>query len=318
MHGRNKTYSVFVGHVAPTVTTEEMFHLFKPYGEIYEIFRNPMQPHMSFTYCFVRYKNIESANRAVDELNNWPVAGYQLKVELAAETVGHIRKDEPVSNKPLKLEKRWMKQLAELIGSSEECAALLQEVNTAEASLVPPFSWEGAKLKLDLEALDEADKRHKSQKEQVRLLEPPVDLSEINDISIRLAQEEEQGHSRFENRAKQHRVWKFVRPDLFEDKLQGPASKETNDVEHKLLRNQSAGQILSEKVKLSPCNITDEPTSHFPSFQSASPPHTSHPHKCLGMSLTEKSPDQGANKIPPQESSGCERQCTKTKLNLTM
>lgn len=68
---------VFIGNIDPSVTTEEIEHIFENYGKIME----PVRMHKGYT--FVQYDNTESAERAIRENKGLMLGGKPIDAQLA-------------------------------------------------------------------------------------------------------------------------------------------------------------------------------------------------------------------------------------------
>lgn len=88
---------IYVGNIAYAITTEELRNLFTPYGVVSEvkIIIDKMSG-KSKGYGFVEMENDEEAKKAIEELNNTPFKGRNLKVNNA------FRKSETTAADPKK------------------------------------------------------------------------------------------------------------------------------------------------------------------------------------------------------------------------
>ncbi|CAC5382787.1 unnamed protein product [Mytilus coruscus] len=91
-------YSCFIGHLPSKVTKEELYNLFVGCGEIYDLFVCDDSNKSSYNYGFVRYKTSEQALKAVQELNNWPIHGSHMIVDIAKDTAQRIREEKKLNN----------------------------------------------------------------------------------------------------------------------------------------------------------------------------------------------------------------------------
>ncbi|KAK7097390.1 hornerin-like [Littorina saxatilis] len=78
-------YSVFIGHLPNTTTKEELTELFSECGEVRDVYIHP-DTQRPFGYGFVRFPNPESVLKAAQEVGDWTLRGFPLKVEIASES----------------------------------------------------------------------------------------------------------------------------------------------------------------------------------------------------------------------------------------
>ncbi|VDI00661.1 Hypothetical predicted protein [Mytilus galloprovincialis] len=91
-------YSCFIGHLPSQVTKEELYNLFVGCGEIHDLFICEDSNKSSYNYGFVRYITSEQALKAVQELNNWPIHGTHMIVDIAKDTAQRIREEKKLTN----------------------------------------------------------------------------------------------------------------------------------------------------------------------------------------------------------------------------
>lgn len=122
---REVTYSIFVGHLAFEVTKRMLYDLFKPFGEIHDVSIQKCQQSMdkqpSFTYGFVRFKEKEAAEKAVLRMNDWPVKGLNIRVEISDRTLQNGRDDVQLSYAPVNA-KQDLENLVKLMNVMTEVA----------------------------------------------------------------------------------------------------------------------------------------------------------------------------------------------------
>jgi len=76
--------SLYVGDLEPNVTYSQIFYLFQRTGRILSVrICQDVNTNCSFAYAYVNYNSIESASRALDELNFTPVNGKPIRIMYA-------------------------------------------------------------------------------------------------------------------------------------------------------------------------------------------------------------------------------------------
>ncbi|GAA5874628.1 hypothetical protein JCM8547_003942 [Rhodosporidiobolus lusitaniae] len=80
------TGGLYVGSLNFALTSEDLREVFQPFGELetVELHRDPATGR-SKGYCFVKYKRHEDAMTAIEKMNNFQLAGREIKVGLVAD-----------------------------------------------------------------------------------------------------------------------------------------------------------------------------------------------------------------------------------------
>ena len=75
------TYSVYVGNLPTTVSTEQLKNLFCQVGEILDVWINPL--HEEITYGFIKFSTEVAAQKACKQFNDLKLDYSQIKVNLS-------------------------------------------------------------------------------------------------------------------------------------------------------------------------------------------------------------------------------------------
>ncbi|BGP25795.1 Phosphatidylinositol-3-phosphatase SAC1 [Rhodotorula toruloides] len=80
------TGGLYVGSLNFALTSDDIREVFQPFGELetVELHRDPVTG-KSKGYCFVKFKKHEDAMVAIEKMNNFPLAGREIKVGLVAD-----------------------------------------------------------------------------------------------------------------------------------------------------------------------------------------------------------------------------------------
>ncbi|GAA5999546.1 uncharacterized protein JCM10292_004217 [Rhodotorula paludigena] len=84
--GGPMTGGLYVGSLNFALTSDDIREVFQPFGELetVELHRDPATG-KSKGYCFVKFKKHEDAMVAIEKMNNFPLAGREIKVGLVAD-----------------------------------------------------------------------------------------------------------------------------------------------------------------------------------------------------------------------------------------
>ncbi|BGP01014.1 Phosphatidylinositol-3-phosphatase SAC1 [Rhodotorula toruloides] len=84
--GAPMTGGLYVGSLNFALTSDDIREVFQPFGELetVELHRDPVTG-KSKGYCFVKFKKHEDAMVAIEKMNNFPLAGREIKVGLVAD-----------------------------------------------------------------------------------------------------------------------------------------------------------------------------------------------------------------------------------------
>ena len=79
----SKSYSVYVGDLPTTVSTEQLQNLFCQVGQILHVWINPS--YKTITYGFIKFSNKAAAQEACKRFNGLKLDFSQIKVNLSTE-----------------------------------------------------------------------------------------------------------------------------------------------------------------------------------------------------------------------------------------
>ena len=74
--------NVFVKNLSPSFTNKALFDLFKEFGEIFSVRLAINYKGLSKGYGYIQYRNVEDANKAIEEMNGKEVDGKVIIVEI--------------------------------------------------------------------------------------------------------------------------------------------------------------------------------------------------------------------------------------------
>ena len=75
------TYSVYVGNIPTTVSTEQLTNLFSQVGEVLDVWINPL--HENITYGFVKFSTKVATQEAIKRFNNLKLDYSHIKVNFS-------------------------------------------------------------------------------------------------------------------------------------------------------------------------------------------------------------------------------------------
>ncbi|GAA6062063.1 hypothetical protein JCM10212_003561 [Sporobolomyces blumeae] len=102
------TGGLYVGSLNFALTSEDIREVFQPFGELetVELHRDPLTG-KSKGYCFVKFKEHKDAMVAIEKMNNFPLAGREIKVGLVADRSATFNKHLTTTHEPnLQLEEQ--------------------------------------------------------------------------------------------------------------------------------------------------------------------------------------------------------------------
>lgn len=102
----NRCYSVFVGHLNPETKKHELRDLFEKCGQVVDIFIRPNERPGGWNYGFVRYWDLQSAEKAIRELHRWEVCGSHILVQLAKDTIARVKAEKELEEKKATIARR--------------------------------------------------------------------------------------------------------------------------------------------------------------------------------------------------------------------
>ena len=79
--GNKMTYSVYVGNLATTVSTEQLTNLFSQVGEVLDVWINPL--HERITYGFVKFCTEIATQKACEQFNGLKLDYSEIKVNFS-------------------------------------------------------------------------------------------------------------------------------------------------------------------------------------------------------------------------------------------
>lgn len=106
--GGPMTGGLYVGSLNFALTADDIREVFQPFGDLeaVELHRDPMTG-KSKGYCFVKFKEHKDAMVAIEKMNNFPLAGREIKVGLVADRSSTFNKHLTTAPEPnLQLEEQ--------------------------------------------------------------------------------------------------------------------------------------------------------------------------------------------------------------------